>query len=66
VGSGLFLHHILPLKGPEKFIIKYTEGDVDGTLRELFGTLFSANRVKWTIYSTSKRLPENLEVAEEL
>jgi hypothetical protein len=56
---------VLPFEGPEKLPIKYTEGDADGTLRELFATLFSASRVKWTIYATSKRLPENLEFAEQ-
>jgi transcriptional regulator with XRE-family HTH domain len=58
-------HALLPFEGPEKCPIEYREGDIDGTLRELFATLFSASRVKWVIYSTSKRLPENLESAEE-
>jgi hypothetical protein len=57
---------LLPFYGNEKFSIKYTKDDINDTLSELFATLFSASRVRWTIYSTRKRLPENLQSSEEI
>jgi hypothetical protein len=57
---------LLPFDGNEKFPIKYREDGINGTLSELFATLFTASRIRWTIYSTRKRLPENLQSNEEI
>jgi DNA-binding XRE family transcriptional regulator len=57
---------LLPFDGNEKFPIKYRKDDINGTLSELFAMLFTASRVQWTVYSTRKRLPENLQSSEEI